>query len=380
MNDKTRKITLIVLISLSLLGSILFFTLFSIVTSSDMYKETLKESVQLAIEESEKNPEQQQLYSIYTQGKSADELVDQSLKGMGVIKKFVILQMVLHIIMIVTTIKGPNKNRMALKYLSILNLILSFGILSIAILVISCIKSKDVPCEKPVPPELEPVNTFKLPVYIIGFLAVWLLVYNGLLSKIFPQLETFADAKPVLFEVVFYLILAAFVFILFRKEFIRDFKAFIHNFGTYHNFIAKGFFWIMLLNFGTGIVLTLIVKTTSENQAALMELPLWFMIIIATILGPMVEEGIYRGILGKFIKNKVAFVIISSLLFAAMHVVTITSLPESPMQYLFLIQYGVMGIVLSLNYVRTKNIFSSYMIHMLMNAVATTMMSALILL
>jgi membrane protease YdiL (CAAX protease family) len=62
-----------------------------------------------------------------------------------------------------------------------------------------------------------------------------------------------------------------------------------------------------------------------------------------------------------------------------MHVVSITSLPESPMQYLFLIQYGVMGLVLSLNYARTKNIFSSYMIHMIMNGVATTL-TALILL
>jgi membrane protease YdiL (CAAX protease family) len=236
-----------------------------------------------------------------------------------------------------------------------------------------------VPCEKPVPPEMETVNTFKLPFYIISFLAIWLLVYNGLLSKILPQIKEWGEGHAVLLEVLLFSILAIIVFILLRKEFVRDFKTFIHNFGTYHNFVARGFFWIMVLNLGTGLVLNQIVGTTSENQAALATMPLWFMIIFGTLVGPMVEEGIYRGLLGKFIKNKVAFVIVSSLLFAAMHVVSITSLPESPMQYLFLIQYGVMGLVLSLNYARTKNIFSSYMIHMIMNGVATTL-TALILL
>lgn len=379
MKDKTRKITLIVLISIAMLGSVLLLTLFSLLTSSSMYQETMKQSVEQIFEESNGNEAQQQFYSTYTEGKSTDELLEQSQKGLGVIQKFLALKILLQVILLITTIKGPNKYRMALKYLSILNLLLSFDIISIVILVFSCIKSSDVPCEKPVPPEMETVNTFKLPFYIISFLAIWLLVYNGLLSKILPQIKEWGEGHAVLLEVILFSILAIIVFILLRKEFVRDFKTFIHNFGTYHNFVARGFFWIMVLNLGTGLVLNQIVGTTSENQAALATMPLWFMIIFGTLVGPMVEEGIYRGLLGKFIKNKVAFVIVSSLLFAAMHVVSITSLPESPMQYLFIIQYGVMGLVLSLNYARTKNIFSSYMIHMIMNGVATTL-TALILL
>ena len=376
MKDKTRKTTLIVLISVAMLGSILLLTLVSFVTSNSMFKETVKQSVQQTVES---NADQQSFYSSYTQGKSADELVEQSLKGYGVIQKLIGLKLVLQIVMLVSTIKGPNKYKMALKYLSILNLIMSFDLISIVILIMSCIESNDVPCEKPKAPDMEKVDTFKLPVYIISFLAIWLLIYNGLLTKFVPQIKEWGRAHDMLFEVLFFAVLALLVFILLRKELVRDFKVFKNNFGTYHNFAARGFFWIMVLNLTSGIILNRIVGGTSENQAALNEMPLWFMIIFGTLIGPMVEEGIYRGMLGKFVKNKVAFVIISTLLFAAMHVVTITALPESPMQYLFLIQYGLMGLVLSINYTRTKNLFSSYMVHMIMNGVGTTL-TALILL
>lgn len=366
MKDKTRKITLIVLICIAMIGSFLTLTVFSFVKSSDAFTESFNGSIERAYEQSDKS-------------QSLEELKETSEKGMDVLQKLIALTIVLQIIILICAIKGPNKNRIALIYLSILNLILSFSLISIAILVISCLKSKDVPYEKPIPPEVENVSTFKLPVYIISFLAIWVLIYNGILIKVFPQIKEWGVEHDLLFEVLFFLILFAMVLILLRKELIRDFKLLIHNFATYHNIVARGFFWIMLLNLVSGIIVNQIVKEQSENQALLNEMPLWFMIIFGTIIGPMVEEGIYRGLLGKIIKNKIAFVILSAAMFGAMHVVTFTSFPKSPMQYFFLIQYGVMGIVLATNYARTKNIFSSYLIHMFMNGTATVL-TALILL
>ena len=345
MKDKTRKITLIVLICIAMIGSFLTLTVFSFVKSSDAFTESFNGSIERAYEQSDKS-------------QSLEELKETSEKGMDVLQKLIALTIVLQIIILICAIKGPNKNRIALIYLSILNLILSFSLISIAILVISCLKSKDIPYEKPIPPEVENVSTFKLPVYIISFLAIWVLIYNGILIKVFPQIKEWGVEHDLLFEVLFFLILFTMVLILLRKELIRDFK---------------------LLNLVSGIIVNQIVKEQSENQALLNEMPLWFMIIFGTIIGPMVEEGIYRGLLGKIIKNKIAFVILSAAMFGAMHVVTFTSFPKSPMQYFFLIQYGVMGIVLATNYARTKNIFSSYLIHMFMNGTATVL-TALILL
>ena len=239
MKDKTRKTTLIVLICVAMVGTSIALGLFSFIKSSDAFEEMMRQSVE-------------QSSSALQGDMSTEELVETSLKGYGVIQKLMILKLVLQIVMLVSTIKGPNKYKMALKYLSILNLIMSFDIISIVILIMSCIESNDVPCEKPKAPDMEKVDTFKLPVYIISFLAIWLLIYNGLLTKFVPQIKEWGREHDMLFEVLFFAVLALLVFILLRKELVRDFKVFKNNFGTYHNFAARGFFWIMVLNLTSG--------------------------------------------------------------------------------------------------------------------------------
>lgn len=366
MKEKTRKITLIVLICITMLGSLITLAAFSIFKTSDVFKEAIDQSIEQAYEKSDGS-------------QSLEQLKETSEKGMAMMQRLAAMTIFLQVIMLISVIKGPTKSRIALIYLSFLNLILTLSLVSLAILIISCLKSKDMPYEKIVAPEVEKVDTFKMPVYIVSFLAIWILIYNGVLTKIFPQIKEWGADHVMLMEVLLFGILFVMVLVLLRKELVRDFKLLMHNFVTYNNFVARGFFWIMVLNLATGVILNKIVHETSENQALLNEMPLWFMIIFGTFIGPMVEEGVYRGILGKFIKNKVVFVIISALLFAAMHVVTFTSLPETPLQYLFLIQYGVMGVVLAVNYKRTNNIFSSYIVHMLMNGTAS-ILQALVLL
>ena len=362
MKDSTRKTILIVAVVLSLCVSLLSLGLSVFLGNIEISEE-----------------EMQQVYEVYDGIFSEEELNNALNTGTSMMLKMAILKIVLQVIILITAIKGPNKNRVALIYLSIFDMILGSIFLGLLMLIISCIKSNDIPYEKPTPPELEKVNTFKLPVYIIGFLGVWLLIYNGLLYKIFPGIKEWGEANIMVFEVLFFVTLFLVVLILLRKEIVRDFKAFIHNFSTYNNLVVRGFFWIMILNVVTGLFVHFVAKEQADNQAALNELPLWFMIIFGTIIGPFVEEGIYRGVLGKIIKNRVAFVIISALVFGAMHVVSITSLPESPAQYWFLIQYCGLGVILALNYSKTKNIFSSFMIHMLMNGVATALTACVLI-
>ena len=364
MKEKTRKTVLIVLIIIAMLGTFIALGGSILFNSYEFSEETIDKVAE-----------------VYDGMISREEVESRLSSGGSIILRFAIMKLIVQIIILISVIKGPNKNRIALIYLSILNFILSLPlvIVALAILIISSFKSKDIPYEKPTPPELEETRTFKLPVYIIGFLFIWLFIYNGILTKIFPAIKEWGEANMMLYEVILFMLLFLLVIILLRKELVRDIKALFKNYGIYHNFITRGFFWILFLNLASGLMLRNITGTTSENQALLNEMPLWFMIFIGSIIGPFIEEGIYRGILGKIIKNKVAFVIISTALFAAMHVVTITSLPESPEQYWFLVQYGVMGLVLSINYYRTRNLFTSTLVHMLMNGTATAL-TALILL
>ena len=364
MKEKKKKIILIFLIILGMLLSLLSLGSSILLKNYDFSEETID-----------------QVAEVYDGMFTREELEAQLTNGASIVLKLAITKIIVQTILLISVIKGPNKNRVALIYLSIINFILClpFVIGALAILIISSLKSKDIPYEKPTPPEVTEVQTFKLPVYIVFFLLIWLFLYNGLLTKIFPAIKEFGEAHIMPFEVGFFLSLLLIVVVLLRKEIVRDFKLLINNYGKYHSIITRGFFWIMLLNIGTGLIARKMTGTTSDNQATLNELPLWFMAIFGSIIGPFVEEGVYRGFLGKIIKNKVAFIIASSILFAAMHVVTIATQPENPAQYWFLLQYGVMGLVLSINYTRTKNIFTSTMIHILMNGTATAL-AALVLL
>ena len=55
------------------------------------------------------------------------------------------------------------------------------------------------------------------------------------------------------------------------------------------------------------IVMALNGNMQSANQEALNGLPLWFMIPVACIWAPVVEEAIFRGVIRRFIPNNVKF-------------------------------------------------------------------------
>ena len=70
MKDKTRKITLIVLICIAMIGSFLTLTVFSFVKSSDAFTESFNGSIERAYEQSDKS-------------QSLEELKETSEKGTG---------------------------------------------------------------------------------------------------------------------------------------------------------------------------------------------------------------------------------------------------------------------------------------------------------
>ena len=84
------------------------------------------------------------------------------------------------------------------------------------------------------------------------------------------------------------------------------------------------------------------------------------MLISVVFLGPFVEEMVFRYSLSTFIKNNYVFVIVSSLMFGLMHGVGVAT-----------ILYTLLGIILSLTYLKTnKNVIASIIAHILNNAFA----------
>lgn len=108
------------------------------------------------------------------------------------------------------------------------------------------------------------------------------------------------------------------------------------------------------------------IEMGSENTAVIVELsrmnPLF--ILVPALVGPILEELIFRKILfGTFYKkwNFLVAAILSSLIFAVVH-----------MDLMHTLIYFAMGVVFAFLYVKTKRIIVPIIVHMLLNTIVVT--------
>lgn len=87
--------------------------------------------------------------------------------------------------------------------------------------------------------------------------------------------------------------------------------------------------------------------------------------IILIILGPIIEEVIFRYLPSRFIKNNILFVIISSVIFAGMHVI------NYPNALYFIWFYLPNSLYYGYRYSRTKDLFVTISLHSFNNLLAT---------
>lgn len=173
------------------------------------------------------------------------------------------------------------------------------------------------------------------------------------------------------------LVLFGVVYLLYHKDFKRDFNNFKLN--SKNNFSRICYYFAMCLaikigfSFLTG-VLSMIFGVeigSSENQNIINSITNsapFIMLISTSLLAPFVEEGIFRLGFKRVFKEKYTFIIISGLVFGLMHIFP-TDLPF----YVALIQsivYVAMGIYLAYIYDQSDNIWISIIIHALNNFIS----------
>ncbi len=111
------------------------------------------------------------------------------------------------------------------------------------------------------------------------------------------------------------------------------------------------------------------IEPGSENTEEIIQLIELFplLIIVSSILGPIIEEIVFRKVLFGMLYNRFSFIVaalISSLLFALAH-----------FDFTHLILYTAMGIVFSYLYVRTKRIIVPIIAHVMMNTIVVVLQS-----
>lgn len=276
-----------------------------------------------------------------------------------------------NIISVIFILKDPIAHKKKFIFFNVIQLL--FGtiihiISAIINIVIVASKTKDVEEIKKNKknkklPVLEDISKHKWYVYLIIFIALFAICYTPILN-ILPIPET--KIAAIITFIAIYVIQVAGLVIPMFNELKRDFIVFKNNFKLYLGNMLPRFGIVAIIYFMCSITVLLIVDNIPNNQEALLSLPLFVTAFLAIVVGPLTEELMFRGFIKKFIKNDILFIILSSLIFGGLHVLSADSL----LQLLYIIPYSVLGFAFSLNYVKTKNIASNIFLHCSWNTIA----------
>lgn len=261
--------------------------------------------------------------------------------------------------------KNPVKFKIPLVVLNIIQLLFGgiFHIIgSIIMLIILFIGTKDVQEEKKplILPELEKTLAKHKWICLIVWVLIFIVFYSGLVPMTFLQ-----SLPPIAIIFILYALQLAILLPFLWKDIKRDFLTFKGNFKTYMRYIFPKLGIFLIAYMTITIPIALIVGSQSTNQTVIKELPLPLTIIMAVFIAPFIEEFMFRGLPRKGITNDKLFIICSSIIFGAAHVLYAE---ENLLMYLYIIPYALIGFFLSRTYTKTNNIFSNITVHFLWNA------------
>lgn len=166
------------------------------------------------------------------------------------------------------------------------------------------------------------------------------------------------------------LILMFILFLIYRKDLIKDFDKFranpIDNLDSGIKYWFVGLIGMIVSN----VIINLVFSTGGPGnektvQSMISNLP-WLMLIDAGIIGPFIEEIVFRKTFKDATKNKWLFIILSSLIFGGLHV---TSNIVHWYDALYILPYSCLGLSFALSYNETDTIFTSMFMHMIHNTV-----------
>ena len=147
------------------------------------------------------------------------------------------------------------------------------------------------------------------------------------------------------------------------NDFKKNYKVYIRKALKYWliGFVAMFVSNFLIVNFIFGDI----APNEASNRKVLELYPLYSILNIC-ILGPVTEELLFRLNFKNVFKKRSTFVIITSLIFAGMHMLSSSNLVE----LIYSIPYFFLGLGLGLAYYDTDNVYSSSFIHILHNSLA----------
>lgn len=213
----------------------------------------------------------------------------------------------------------------------------------------------------------------------VAFLIITVFVYEFLQTILLLPFMKVLNDLPLIIKSLLLLIsescILIVLFIIYHKLIIENFKDFKTNWKKY---LPKGIAYWVIGFIGMGVVNILINITlgtgVAENEALnreiITKLPLYAIPAIA-LIGPMIEEIVFRLSFRKVIPNKFLFIVITSIIFAGVHMIAsfnsiseiFTNIPE----LLHVLSYLCLALAFAFAYRDTDNIFTTMFLHIMHN-------------
>jgi len=214
------------------------------------------------------------------------------------------------------------------------------------------------------------IDIFKaLIVFIVFFCSSFI---KRLLCTIFDiKIKGMSTSTNLLLTFIVYVIIIALFIILYGKEFKVEWKNFTSKLGknldTSLKYYGIGFLGMIFFNIIINFILKLGQSQNENAVQSLIKAAPFFMIVYAGILGPIVEELVFRKSFKNVFKNKWVFVIVSGILFGFVHIVGFEL--KTPLEFLYILPYGSLGAMFAYMDYEVDSTFPSITMHMLHNTV-----------
>lgn len=179
-------------------------------------------------------------------------------------------------------------------------------------------------------------------------------IYTKFLFTIF---ETFNIGNPYnnwLFGFASDIIYFGFVFFLYRRTFFADVKDLEKGFRKKFLLGIKWLVIAFVLQTIVAIIIQPFLPRITGNDAAIMDLPLIYMIFKTMVFSIIVEELVFKKSIRDVISSDKVFIVISSLFYGLMNV-AYTEL-GSTIELLNILPYIVSSAIMGILYVKTNNI------------------------
>lgn len=183
--------------------------------------------------------------------------------------------------------------------------------------------------------------------------------------------KNISDMKYIIYLSISNLILLGIYIYIYHKDLSKDFKDYFedfnHNFDTSLKYWLTGFGIMAISNIIISYILNMTIAGNEENVRNFIDVSPLLMLFNASIYAPIVEELTFRKSIRDVISNKWFYALVSGLLFAFMHIMGYIT---NPIDTIYLIPYGALGISFALLYYKTNNIFSTITMHAMHNTIA----------